>query len=255
MKDDIIVHEYGREKYPDAMAVVGFPSIGLVSSIAANFIIRTLSLSRVAGAISQDFPPYTLVHDGVPSPPVRFYAGKRKCDKRNGEQCQQIVAIAAEFMPKPDLVKPLADSIVKWCKEKEIRTILTLEGINWLDKGEEATIFGVGSTPKARDILERYDIQEMKEGMVSGMSGVLLFEGERMRIDVICLLGPAKTDFPDARGSARLLEVVARMLPELKLDPDPLYKEAEEIEKQIKAAMLSVNQPKKMSPEESLIYG
>ncbi len=255
MKGEMFVHEYSKEKYPDAMAVVGFPSIGLVSSIAANFIIRTMKLKRVAGAISQDFPPYTMVHDGIPSPPVRFYAGDRKCDGKHGEQCEQIVAIAAEFMPKPDLVKPLADSIVKWCKEREIKTILTLEGINWQAKGEESTIFGVGSTSKARSKLKKYDIQEMKEGMVSGMSGVLLFEGERLGIDVICLLGPARTDFPDARGSARLLEVVGRMLPELKLDPDPLYKEAEEIEKQIKAAMMSVNQPKKMTPEESVIYG
>lgn len=255
MKSELIVHEYTKDKFPDAMAVVGFPSIGLVSSIAANFIIRTLKLRRVAGAISQDFPPYTLVHDGIPSPPVRFYAGDRRCEGKSGEQCEQIVAIAAEFMPKPEMVKPLADSIVKWCKENEIKTILTLEGINWQAKGEEAAIFGVGSTPKARQMLKKYKVQEMMEGMVSGMSGVLLFEGERMGIDVICLLGPAREDFPDARGSARLLEVVGRMLPELKLDPEPLYKEAEEIEKQIKAAMMSVNQPKKLTPDESVIYG
>lgn len=95
----------------------------------------------------------------------------------------------------------------------------------------------------------------MKEGMVSGLSGVLLYQGELRGPEVICLLGPAQVDLPDARGSAKLLEVVAKMLPELKIEPEPLYKEAEEIERQIKKAMESVNRPKKPSVEESVVYG
>ena len=90
--------------------------------------------------------------------------------------------------------------------------------------------------------------------MVSGISGVMLFEGDMRDIDVICLLGPARANFPDARGSA-LLEVIAKMLPEIKIDPEPLFKEAEEIEKQIRMAMQSVEQQKKPTIEESIVYG
>ncbi len=253
MAAEPVLHEYKAGKYDNAMAIVGFPSVGLVSSIAANFIIRTMNLSRVAGVMSDDFPPYTLIHNGVPSPPVRIYAGERKCDGE-GEQCQQLVTVAAEFMPLPDMVKPLADSLLDWCQDKGIKTIVALEGINW-QTPEEPRIFGVGSTATARNNLKKYGVEEMKEGMVSGISGVMLFEGEIRGLDVMCLLGPARINFPDARGSAKLLEVVAKMLPELKIDPEPLYKEAEEIEKQIRAAMESVNQPKKVSPEESVVYG
>src|SRR5690554_3001916 len=105
MADEVRLHEYRDEKYDGALMIVGFPSVGLVSSIAANFIIRTGKLDRVAGITASGFPPFTLVHEGVPSPPVRIYAGERKCD--DGEPCQQIVAVAAEFMPRPDLVQPL----------------------------------------------------------------------------------------------------------------------------------------------------
>lgn len=249
---NVVLHEYKSAKYENAMMIVGFPSVGLVSSIAANFIIRTSKLNRVAGLMSNEFPPYTLVHEGVPSPPVRVYAGERNCS--DGERCEQIVTVAAEFMPKPELVKPLVDQLLDFCEEKGIKNIVTLEGINW-QSPEEPKIFGVGSTQGARDMLKKYDIEEMREGMVSGISGVLLFEGEARGFNVICLLGPARANFPDARGSAKLLELVARMLPELKIDPEPLYKEAEEIEKQIRVAMESVNQPKKPSLEESVVYG
>jgi len=45
------------------------------------------------------------------------------------------------------------------------------------------------------------------------------------------------------------------MLPEISIDPGPLYKEAEEIEKQIRKAMEAVEQPKKPTIEESIVYG
>jgi len=250
---ELVLHEYRQDKYDNAMMIVGFPSVGLVSSIAANFIIRTSKLERVAGIMGDSFPPYTLVHEGVPSPPVRIYAGERNCT--DGEQCQQLITVAAEFMPRPDLVKPLVDRLLDYCTSKGIKTIVALEGINW-PGNEEPRILGVGSTDSSRQMLKRYGVEELKEGMVSGISGVLLFEGEVRGINVICLLGPARANFPDARGSAKLLEIVAKMLPEIKIDPEPLYKEAEEIEKQIRMAMESVAQPQQKAPvNEPMIYG
>jgi uncharacterized protein len=103
-------------------------------------------------------------------------------------------------------------------------------------------------------MLQTYHIDEMKEGMISGISGLLLSEGDRLNIDVMCLLGPAKAEMPDARGAARLLEIIGEMLPEIKLDPQPLMKEAEAIEKEMKTAMESVKQLKKPG-EESYLYG
>ncbi|HHT75764.1 MAG TPA: PAC2 family protein [Methanomassiliicoccaceae archaeon] len=252
MADEVRLHEYRDEKYDGALMIVGFPSVGLVSSIAANFIIRTGKLDRVAGITASGFPPFTLVHEGVPSPPVRIYAGERKCD--DGEPCQQIVAVAAEFMPRPDLVQPLVSRLLDYASAKGIKTVVVMEGIDQ-PGAEEPKILGVGSTNASRDILKKYDIDEMKEGMVSGISGVMLFEGDMRDIDVICLLGPARANFPDARGSAKLLEVIAKMLPEIKIDPEPLFKEAEEIEKQIRMAMQSVEQQKKPTIEESIVYG
>ncbi|MEM2943488.1 MAG: PAC2 family protein [Methanomassiliicoccales archaeon] len=252
MHTDPFINEYKNEKYPNAVAVVGFPSVGLVGSIAANFISRTMKLERVATMVSKDFPPYTIIHDGIPSSPVRIYAGERTCS--NGIRCEQLVVIMSEFIPRPDLMKPVADLILQWCKEKEIEIILTLEGINVGDATGELPIYGVASTPRTRQMLDKYGIKEMKEGMVSGLSGVLLYEGERLNIDVVCLLGPARLDYPDARGAARLLEIVAKMLPELRLDPDPLYKEAEQIEQQMKAALEGMKQSRRIG-DESLLYG
>ena len=249
----MFLHEYTDAQIANSMAVVGFPSVGLVSSIAANYIVRTMKLERIATIISKDFPPYTILHDGIPSPPVRIYAGKRICEG-DGEKCEQIVVILSEFMPRPDLIKKLSEIILEWCQKKGIDTILTLEGVNTSDNPQETRTFGIGTTERTKKMLQTYQITEMREGMVSGISGLLLSEGDRLNIDVMCLLGPAKAEMPDARGAARLLEIVGKMLPEIKLDPQPLMKEAEAIEHEMKVAMESVKQIKK-SGEESNLYG
>jgi uncharacterized protein len=255
MSANIVLHEYTDKDFRGAIALVGFPSVGLISSIASSFVVKTLKLERVASMISPDFPPYTLVYEGIPSPPVRIYAGERMCNEE-GEQCEQIVVITAEFMPKPDLIKPVVDIILDWCRSKGIETIITLEGMNTGMDPAEAKMLCIASGEKCRSIVENYGLEEMKEGMVSGISGVLLYEADRLGGEVICLLGPAKVNLPDARGAARLLEIVGKMLPELKLDPDPLYKEAEEIERQMKIAMEGMQQPPRpISDASSMIYG
>ncbi|OPY31305.1 MAG: PAC2 family protein [Methanomassiliicoccales archaeon PtaU1.Bin124] len=252
--DGIYLHEYKDVHLTDCILVVGFPSVGLISSIAANYIVRTMKLDRIAAIVSPDFPPYTIVQDGLPSHPVRIFAGKRACEGGPGESCQQIVVILAEFMPRPELLMPMADLMLDWAKHKGVHSIITLEGMN-VGEEENSSTLSVGTTDKAREIIMKYKIGMMADGMVSGMSAILLSEGERMGLDVVCLLGPAKADIPDARGAANLLEIIGRMLPELKLDPEPLLKEAEQIEQGMKAAMQTMKQPKKQPADQSFLYG
>ena len=141
----MFIHEYDEADLKDGMVIVGFPSVGLVSSIAANFIVRSMKLDRQAAIISKDFPPFTIIHEGVPSPPMRIYSGHRDCEEKNGEKCEKLAVITCEFMPQPDLIKELSDVILSWCKKKGISTILTLEGINMVGESE-TKVYGVGTT-------------------------------------------------------------------------------------------------------------
>jgi uncharacterized protein len=58
-----------------------------------------------------------------------------------------------------------------------------------------------------------------------------------MQRDVLCLLSEAHSSYPDSRAAGNLLKKLDVMLPEIKIDPEPLYKEAEEIEKKIRGFM------------------
>ena len=68
------------------VAIVGFPSSGLVSSIAANYYVSQLKMKVVAGISGPDMPPYCFVYEGSAYPPIRMYGykGRRGGGRRAG---------------------------------------------------------------------------------------------------------------------------------------------------------------------------
>jgi len=234
--NDIEIIEYKKEDLSNSLLVVAFPTVGLISSIAGHFVIDSLKLKEIGTIVSNEFMPATIIHKAKPSPPVRIYAGNKKCGP-NGE-CEQIAVIISEFMPPYNIIKPLADKILDWSSNKGCKTIVALEGTHAFgDIKKELKVYGVGSNEKMRNFLKTYKIDETQEGMITGVTGVLLYEGVLKNKNVICLLSEARSDFPDSRAAGNLLKKLDVMLPFIDIDPEPLYKEAEKIEQQIRRFM------------------
>jgi len=232
MDEDIQIVEYKDVNLTDAMLIEAFPIVGLVGSIAGHFIIDALHLEEIGAITSRYFVPAAVIHNGYPSPPVRIYAGKKTCGP--DDSCSQLVVIISEFMPPVDVVKPLADMILEWAKKKKCSMIVSLEGTHAVNVKKLKT-YGVASTLKMKEVLKTHGIEETKEGMITGVTGVLLWEGAQLKKDVLCLLAEAHSSFPDSRAAGMLIETLDKILPGIKLDPGPLYKEADDIEQKIKA--------------------
>ena len=237
--NELVLHTYSDMRSEDAVAIVGFPSLGLVSSIATSFLAKELKLDLIAAVSSSSFPPYAIVQNGIPMPPVRIYGGCRKKDEccENGIGCEDLFVITSEFVPKPEQTDEMAQMIIDWCRDNNVNTVITLDGIP-LFGPDMYSIIGVGSTDNARKMMKGYEIESIEDGMVRGISGTMLMKASDIDMDVITLLGSAKQDMPDPKGAAKLMEPLTRLLPELKIDTEPLYKEAEEIEKKIRSQQI-----------------
>ena len=61
--EDIKVYELVRKDLKNAVVIDGFPSVGLVSSIVANYLINTLNLEQVGIMDSIYFPTVSLVRN------------------------------------------------------------------------------------------------------------------------------------------------------------------------------------------------
>jgi len=256
MTDEIEIIEYKKIDLSNSMLVVAFPTVGLISSIAGHFIIDSLKLEEIGTISSRFFIPATVIHKSIPSPPVRIYAGEKTCGPN--VSCEQLVVIISEFMPPLDIIKTLATKILKWADEKGVKTIVALEGShaveNTLDK--DLQVQGVGSNQKMKKILKKHKIDETIEGMITGVTGVLLYESVLKNRDVICLLSEAHSQYPDSRAAGNILKKLDILLPEIKIDPKPLYKEAEQIEKNIRKYMeQSKPTAPSLAPIPSQMYG
>jgi len=232
--EDVQIIEYKKVDLSNSMLIVAFPTIGLISSIAGHYIIDSLKLEEIGTITSRYFMPATVIHKSNPSPPVRIYAGKKTCGPDGS--CEQVAVIISEFMPPLDIIKPVVDKIIKWADEKGCQTIVALEGSHATEgaTSKKLNIFGVGSNSDMKKILKKYEINETTEGMITGVTGVLLYEGVLKKRNVLCLLSEARASYPDSRAAGNIIEKLDVMLPEIKIDPKPLYDEAKQIEKNLR---------------------
>jgi uncharacterized protein len=241
--DGVRIYEVKRVDVEGAIVIDGFPSVGLVSSIVANYLIDTLEMEQIGIVESPAFPTVSLVRNGSPQHPVRIYAGHPPHDKA-GRVADKIVAFVSEFHPAPAIIHPLATTILDWVQEQRCGMLVSPEGLvvdrpstpggaHRPMKLADVKIYGVASTRKARELYIEPNMSPFMEGVITGIAGVLLNEGRRRGFDVLTFLAEAQADYPDARAAAKVIEAINRILLRTPLDPVPLYHEAERIEQQL----------------------
>lgn len=281
---DISIYELKKTNLRGATVIDGFPSIGLVSSIVANYLVNALELEQIGIMDSNFFPSISLIRNAQPLNTVRIYASERVRGS-DEEDVDQIVVFISEFQPPPNLIKPISAAILDWIQEQRCSRLISPEGLvierpdeDMVEEEEEGKekekateeeeandieakirnleLFGVGSTPTARSLLDKHDISPFVEGVITGVAGVLLNEGKRRDFDVISLLAEAHSNYPDARAAARIIEVLDRLVLNIHIDSKPLYKEAEAIELQIKSIRSQAKTSKVMkAPPSPRMYG
>lgn len=224
MAANIKIHKYKDMDLTDATIIEGFPTVGLVSSIAANYLIGALNLDQINALDSPHFPPVSMVYASKPKFPARIYADEKV----------KLAVFLSEFTPSPDLARPIAETILEWARDNGCRQIICSEGLPIPEKKEDMDVFAVGSTQHARDACEASEIRQLETGIITGVSGSLLNEGRLKNFDIIALLVQVIPDMPDARAAAKIVEAIDKLLPELSVDVRPLYQEAEMIESRIK---------------------
>lgn len=281
MADEIKIYELLRTDLRGAIVVDGFPSVGLVSTITANYLISALELQQVGILDSVYFPTVSVVRNAEPLNPVRLYAGDLKPADEEGKH--RLVVFISEFQPPANLIKMIASTMLDWMHEQGCGMLISPEGLV-IDKGESeeggeegmeekpepkcksnvkdpegkklACAYGIASTKGARKLLEQNNIPLFQEGVISGVAGVLLNEGRRRNWDVISILAEAKPNYPDARAAAMVLDTLTKIIPDLKIDVEPLYNEAESIEEKIRAMHKQAQgEPSKKQAPHPQMYG
>ncbi|MBI4415591.1 MAG: proteasome assembly chaperone family protein [Euryarchaeota archaeon] len=238
-----------------ALVVIGFPSVGLVGTIATAHLATSLKLREVGAVVSPSLPPTAVVHEGVSRSPIRIYLGNLVCGPEG--DCQQLCVVHSDVAPKPSSVTSLAFALVAWAKEQGARGLVCLEGLNAEGApAEDIPIFGVAGDEDGRELLGKLGVQPLQDGLLTGVGGVALYAARALGLRALCFVAESRADLPDARGAARLLERLQPVVPLVLIDERPLYEAARTFEAEFrKQAEKSKRSNADLARHADLMYG
>jgi uncharacterized protein len=220
--NEVEIRTFKEADLKGGTVVAAFPSVGMVSTIAATYLVTTMKVDQVVAFESEDFPALSMIYAKKPKFPARAYA----------LQGAKLAIVICEVPVHPRGHRPVGRAVLRWAQANGARQVVTLEGLPSESPAPPGgpKVWGVGSTDRARAALEARGIEQLESGIIAGVSGVLLNEGRWLGYDVIALLAEARPEQPDATAAVGLTHTLDVLLPELEIDLGPLKEQAKALE-------------------------
>lgn len=201
-------------KAKNATVIVGFPTAGLVGSIAASYLTSKLGMDFVGYYTSEKIPPVTAVHDYTPLPPIRVYASEEK----------HLIVVLSEIVVPISLSAEMAGHIAELAEKANAPMVITLGGIS--QNEEEKGVYVISTDQRVSDDLVKRNLaKKVKEGATTGVVGLLLFPGV-VKPPVLAILGESEGERPDPGAAVEVLHTLAKII-EIPINTGELEKEAD----------------------------
>lgn len=176
----------------------------------ASRLVSHLEMHIAAYVECDSFPTFSTVIDNSPHPPMRIYSNP----------ASKIGLILSDFVPAPEVEKPLGRSILTWAKSKSIGMVVT--SVIGRDDLIEGDLAAIGSTSNCKRRIEYSRIEQVEHLRLTGIPAVLLNEGSWTGFDVIALV--IKHQITNSSSvvqesmEERIIQGIDVILPEMKLN-------------------------------------
>ena len=238
------VFEVPRASNP--VLVCGLPGSGYVGKLAADHLVSTLKLRKVAEYTSSTFPPQVSVkEDGTAEPPKGelFYAAVKKG--------RGLFVFTADVQPTTSEGEyELSDAVVKLAKKCGVRRVYTLAAYITGSFSKSPKVYGSGTSKGMLGLLGDSGVTLMKDGGISGMNGLLIGVAALRGLEGACLLGETSGYVVDAGASKADLELLSKVL-DIPIDTSKLEEKAEETSKVISQLQAMADQARETIPQPS----
>ena len=196
---DLVLHKDANPR-TGGIAICGFSTVGMVGVIAASHIISQLNLKQLGTVLNSEFPAMALIHHEIPKHPVRVYQGDNF----------GVFTAEVRFGPERDIL--FANTVLEWYTKGGFDQLIVIDGVareNMDDR--EGTLYGVSASSIGRKRLRDSGIDPITQGIVSGIAGYLIAEGDRLNLDVTAILADCNPMYPDARAAALAVEAISEL--------------------------------------------
>jgi len=181
----------------------GFPGIGSVGKVAADFLIEAMDTETVRHFRSPGLPPQVMIVDGQ----ANLFQAELKLPKDR----DNLLLLSGDAQPMD--VKNmyiLAGEILEEISALGATDIITLAAY----VGESPTrIMATTTAPEMTEELERQNIGIMRRGLIGGLNGLLIGMAPRYGLRGVSLLGVTPGEDPvDLKAAKNLIEAVTVLL-------------------------------------------
>ena len=212
-----------------SVMLAGWPGMGSVGIGAIDYIRRKLDAVAFAEIDMQSHftPEAMIVEDGIaafPDPPAHIFYVVEEHDLLIFQSEAQIGGVPGD---------ELLEKVLNVGQQVGIDTVLT--GAAYLTQAshkEDAQVLGVANNTEFRDLLASHGIEILKEGMVSGLNGLLLGFAQKRELNAACFLGTMPqyaAPIPNPKASKEIVLALAHIL-NFSLDMSEIDDAAEKME-------------------------
>jgi uncharacterized protein (TIGR00162 family) len=236
------VLEVPRARSP--VLVCGLPGSGYVGKLAADHLVSSFKLRKVAEYTSSSFPPQVSVkEDGTVDPPrgEMFYA-----PTKGGRSLFVFTADAQPTTSEGEY--ELSDAVVKFAKKCGVRRVYTLAAYITGSFSNSPKVYGAATSKELTESLSEKGVTMMKDGGISGMNGLLIGVAALRGMEGACLLGETSGYVVDAGASKAVLELLSEVVG-VSVDTSKLKEKAEETQKVISQLQAMADQSRETAPQ------
>jgi len=215
------------------VAIIAFPSFGLVGNIALEFLKEHLKTEKIGRLFLDEMAPLIVVHNNHFVEPISFHYNEK----------YKILLIEG-INKVSGLENKIANRIADFVHRFNVKEIITLDGVP-----------GIGNSvyyysKHKKDVLEKKNIKLLDNGIIFGMTASLILKLN----NVVSLFAEANSELPDSNAAARIVKVLDDYLG-LNVDYEPLFEQAKNFEKKIKDILSKSEEVKNKSfGDKSLNY-
>ena len=209
------------DKRPDKPVVVeGFPGFGLIGTIATDFLIGHLKAEQIGRFEYDELPAMLAIHQGKLVHPMGVFYSK-----------EHNIVLLHTILNTAGFEWKAANAILDMCKALDATEIISIEGVAGPTAETEKCkcYFFTQKEEKAKE-LSGLGITPLHESIIIGVTSALMLKFD---IPVTCMFVHTFSQLPDSKAAAAIIEALDKYL-SLRVDTEPLMRQAEAFEKKLK---------------------
>ncbi len=227
-------------KKPKNVTIIeGFPGFGLIGTIATEFLMEHLKTEKIGIIEMDEVPAMIAIHQNKVIEPISLHYDKD----------YNLVLVHAINVGK-DLAWKLADVMGELAKTLSAKEIISLEGVGSPNPETGRVFYYANHDGKLNKKLDAV-AKPLMEGIIVGVTGALL--AKDVGVPITALFAEARSNLPDSKAAAEIIKVLDAYTG-LKVDPKPLYKQAEMFEEKLKGILQKSKEAEELHDEKKLSY-